>query len=103
MTVEPIPETPLSLPVAIIGGGMVAAFVGTFVFYPVIDRYVRDRFRLSRGQAMALLLACALFTGLVGSGVTYLMFRDDPRYQPPEENGAALNTSAAEIQLAGKK
>ncbi len=88
MTIEETPDA-LSLPVAVIGGGMVAALVATFVFYPLIDRFVRDRFRLSRGQALSLLLGCALICGGIGSGITYALLHDDPRFQPREEDETA--------------
>jgi uncharacterized membrane protein YedE/YeeE len=83
MTIEEAPDV-LSLPVAVIGGGMLAAFAAVLITFPFIDRFLRDRWRLSRGQAMSLLLAVAFVAWGIGSALTYALLHDDPRYHPPE-------------------
>ena len=84
MTIEQTPDV-LSLPVAVIGAGMLAAFAAVLIAFPLIDRFLRDRWRLSRGQAMSLLLAIAFLAWGVGSAVAYAFLHDDPRYQEAEE------------------
>jgi hypothetical protein len=98
MTIEETPDA-LSLPVAVIGGGMVAALIGTFVFFPLIDRFVRDRFRLGRGQALSILIACALISGTVGCIITYSLLHDNPRFQPPENEGEATRFRPVSSEL----
>ncbi len=83
MTIEGAPDV-LSLPVAVLGAGMLAAFAAVLLTFPLIDRFLRDRWRLSRGQAMSLLLGVALVAWGIGSAVAYALLHDDPRYHPPE-------------------
>lgn len=86
MNYQPIPGETASLAVAVIGVGCLIAMIATFILYPLIDRYLRDRFRLGRGQALSLLLASSLFVGSLGGLWAYFHFRDDPRFHPPGED-----------------
>ena len=85
MTIEQTPEDIPSLAAAVVGLGMVAAIIGVLVFFPVIDRFIRARYRLSRGQAMSLLLGAAFVCWGIGSTLAYLQLHDDPRFDRPDE------------------
>ena len=84
MTIEETSDV-LSLPVAVIGAGMLGALMAVLIAFPLIDRFLRDRWRLGRGQALSLLLAVAFLAWGIGSAVAYALLHDDPRYQEAEE------------------
>lgn len=83
MNYQPIPEDTASLAVVVIGVGCLVALIATFILYPLIDRYLRDRFRLGRGQALSLLLGSSLLVGSLGGVWAYFHFRDHPRFEEP--------------------
>ena len=85
MEYQEIPSEPVSLAVAVIGIGAIVGMVSTLVFFPIIDRWIRDKYRMGRGGAMILLLACSLFVSTIAGTITYLQLHDDPRFQSPEE------------------
>ncbi|MCC5789763.1 MAG: hypothetical protein JJT75_09010 [Opitutales bacterium] len=88
MEYQDIPSEPVSLAVAVIGIGAIIGMISTFVFYPLIDRWIRNKYRMGRGEAMMLLLACSLFVATIAGTITYWQLHDDPRFQSPEEEPA---------------
>ena len=85
MQYQQTPDNPVALAVAVIGIGAIAGMISTVIFFPLIDRYFRDRWRLGRGQAMSLLLACSLVVATIAGAITYWQLHDHPRFQSPEE------------------
>lgn len=63
--------------------GAVCAMAATLVLFPVIDRYVRPRFKLERGSAMIVLLAASLLIGFAGgtAGFFWLAQREAERLE----------------------
>ena len=64
-------DTTPSLIGGAIGIGSVIAMISVLIFSPLIDRYVRDRFSLGRGQTMLLLLGLSLLVGLISGLIGY--------------------------------
>lgn len=78
-------EQALGLWGAVVSIGAVAALVSVLVISPMIDRWIRPRFDLSRGGAMILLLTLSLLVGIIGGAVTYGVLHDHPEFQPEEQ------------------
>lgn len=79
-------EQALGLWGVVVSIGAVAAIVSVLVISPMIDRWVRPRVDLSRGQAMLLLLGLSFLVGIAGGAVTYGVLHDHPDFQPDEQD-----------------
>lgn len=87
------PELPLLAGAVAIGA--VSAMIATLLLFPVIDRFVRERFRLERGGAMIVLLTISLLIGLVAGGAGFFWLRD--RQVDPHEEVSATPPHFLEI------
>ncbi len=79
-------ETTPSLIGGAIGIGAVIAMISVLILSPLIDRFVRDRYSLGRGQTMLLLLGLSLVIGLISGLIGYqvLAARDVGDESPAE-------------------
>lgn len=76
---------------SLVAGAIALAAVGaigaTLILFPLLDRFVRPRYRLERGSAMLLLLSLSILVGLLtGVGAYYwLRDREEKRQESPGE------------------
>lgn len=65
--------------------GSVFAILVTLLIFPIIDRYVRPRFKLERGAALLLLLSVSLAAGIASGVASYfwLLEREGTEMQDP--------------------
>jgi predicted PurR-regulated permease PerM len=77
------PESPLLA--GAVAMGSVFAILVTLLISPIIDRYVRPRFRLERGAALLLLLSVSLAAGIASGVASYfwLLEREGTQMQDP--------------------
>lgn len=51
--------------------GSVLSILVTLLIFPIIDRYVRPRYKLERGAALLLLLGVSLGAGIISGVASY--------------------------------
>lgn len=89
------PEQSLGLWGVVVSIAAIAAILGVVIIFPVIDRWIRPKFDLSRGGAMLLLLASGLAVGFIGGVISFSALRDHPDYQPKEPERPAEEAAPA--------
>jgi hypothetical protein len=90
--------TEQSLMAGAVAIGAVSAIGATILLFPLIDRFVRERFQIARGGAMLLLLGLSLTIGTVAGAWGYFWLKEreaeSVRESPPARAGDANSTSS---------
>lgn len=93
------PELPL-LPGAV-ALGAVCAIVAVLLLFPLVDRYIRPRYRLERGGAMLLLLVVSVIVGIAGGTAGFYWLREREEKVVPEEPAEQVRQSGSALAHLG--